>query len=66
MRLTRRSFFQVTALSGGGLLIGTYIEPTLSAQQRPPAAGPLYSLSVPAAARYFERGVSSLQGEAAA
>jgi isoquinoline 1-oxidoreductase beta subunit len=41
MRLTRRSFFQVTALSGGGLLIGTYIEPTLSAQQRPPAAGPL-------------------------
>ena len=41
MRLTRRSFFQVTALSGGGLLIGTYVEPTLSAQQRPPAAGPL-------------------------
>ena len=40
MLLTRRSFFQVTALSGGGLLIGTYVEPTLSAQQ-PPAAGPL-------------------------
>lgn len=38
MLLTRRSFFQVTALSGGGLLIGTYVEPTLSAQQRPPAA----------------------------
>ena len=37
MLLTRRSFFQVTALSGGGLLLGTYIEPTLSAQQRPPA-----------------------------
>jgi isoquinoline 1-oxidoreductase subunit beta len=41
MVLTRRSFFQVTALSGGGLLLGTYIEPVLSAQQRPPAAGPL-------------------------
>ncbi len=38
--LTRRSFFQVTALSGGGFLIGTYIEPTLSAQQRR-ADGPL-------------------------
>jgi len=37
MLLTRRSFFQVTALSGGGLLLGTYIEPTLSAQQRAPA-----------------------------
>jgi isoquinoline 1-oxidoreductase subunit beta len=41
MLVTRRSFFQVTALSGGGLLLGTYIEPVLSAQQRPPAAGPL-------------------------
>jgi len=40
MLLTRRSFFQVTALSGGGLLIGHYTEPSLSAQQ-PPAAGPL-------------------------
>jgi isoquinoline 1-oxidoreductase beta subunit len=38
MLLTRRSFFQVTALSGGGLLLGTYVEPTLSAQQPPPAA----------------------------
>jgi isoquinoline 1-oxidoreductase subunit beta len=41
MLLTRRSFFQVTALSGGGLLIGTYIEPSLSAQQPPAAAAPL-------------------------
>jgi isoquinoline 1-oxidoreductase subunit beta len=38
MLLTRRSFFQVTALSGGGFLIGTYIEPALKAQQPPPAA----------------------------
>jgi isoquinoline 1-oxidoreductase beta subunit len=33
MRLTRRSFLQVTALSGGGMLIGTYFEPKASAQQ---------------------------------
>src|SRR3954471_1488004 len=33
MRLTRRSFLQVTALSGGGMLIGTYIGPKASAQQ---------------------------------
>src|SRR5918911_644068 len=34
MRLTRRSFLQVTALSGGGMLIGTYIGPKASAQQQ--------------------------------
>lgn len=33
MRLTRRSFFQVTALSGGGILLGTYVEPMAVAQQ---------------------------------
>src|SRR5947209_522200 len=37
-RLTRRSFLHVTALAGGGMLIGTYIEPKVSAQQTPPQA----------------------------
>jgi isoquinoline 1-oxidoreductase beta subunit len=36
MLLSRRSFLHVTALAGGGMLIGTYIEPKLSAQQPPP------------------------------
>src|SRR2546423_61136 len=36
MLLNRRSFLHVTALAGGGMLIGTYIEPKLSAQQPPP------------------------------
>ena len=38
MVLTRRSFLHVTALAGGGMLIGTYIEPKVSAQQAPPQA----------------------------
>src|SRR5882757_1357879 len=41
MQLTRRSFFQVSALSGGGLLIGTYIEPRLAAQQPQTPQAPL-------------------------
>ncbi len=32
MRLTRRSFLQVTAVSGGGILLGIYAEPKLAAQ----------------------------------
>ncbi len=35
MNVTRRSFLHVTALAGGGMLLGAYIEPKLSAQQRP-------------------------------
>ncbi len=35
MRVTRRSFLQVTALSGGGMLLGTYVGPKASAQKRP-------------------------------
>ncbi len=34
MRISRRSFFQVTALSGGGMLLGTYLQPRASAQQQ--------------------------------
>ncbi|MFL6351117.1 MAG: molybdopterin cofactor-binding domain-containing protein [Bryobacteraceae bacterium] len=39
-RLSRRSFLQVTALAGGGMLIGTYIEPKASAQQPAPKTPP--------------------------
>lgn len=42
MNLSRRSFLQVTALSGGGMLIGTVIDPGALAQQQPqPPAPPL-------------------------
>src|SRR5215469_13652851 len=36
MQLSRRSFLQVTALSGGGMLLGTYLEPKIFAQPQPP------------------------------
>jgi isoquinoline 1-oxidoreductase subunit beta len=37
MRLTRRSFLQVTALSGGGMVLGMYAVPAAKAQgQQPP------------------------------
>jgi len=38
--LSRRSFLQVTALAGGGMLIGAWIEPKASAQQ-PASKAPL-------------------------
>jgi isoquinoline 1-oxidoreductase subunit beta len=39
-RVSRRSFLQITALAGGGMLIGTYIEPKASAQQPAPKTPP--------------------------
>ena len=41
MRVTRRSFLQVTALSGGGMLIGTYIGSKKAFTQQPPNQAPL-------------------------
>jgi len=39
MRITRRSFLQVSTVSGGGLLLGAFQAPPISAQQ-PPAPPP--------------------------
>jgi isoquinoline 1-oxidoreductase beta subunit len=40
MNLSRRSFLQVSALSGGGMLIGAVIDPTALAQQQPQQKAP--------------------------
>ena len=36
--MNRRSFLSVSALAGGGMLIGFYLRPTLDAQGPPQAA----------------------------
>jgi isoquinoline 1-oxidoreductase beta subunit len=40
MRLTRRSFLQVTTLSSGGMLLGLYAAPKARAQKAPPPLEP--------------------------